>query len=923
VKWFVNFVSSLVRRSPWGVLVGAVLLTAFFGYFTQFQETAMGNEGFSPDSPEFLAQDVIADNFSDNSEEPVQIVVTARNGDLLTVAGLQDYLAVRAAIRGSDVSDLLAGRVGGDIVGYMDPVVQALTFRATEMGIPFETIVANVTDDNVKEAFIQGVAGLPPDVAGLVTGLFGESSDLDQATAETGLMVVFLNVAELEDSDFELLQAKEVDMADSIAAVETTASDASAFSFALLFADTDEFASEIGRLFGTAFLIIVLILLFVYWTRKHPSGFYGRSLEWPVALRNGAIVGAAVAGVIALILAGASATGAGWITVPVVFILVGLLATTWARFARWRRSWADMGLTMLVIIMSISWMNGIGVLLGPKYAGLIGNFNEILQIIPILLIGLGVDYAIHTTSRYREELGAGTTVPKSASRATRTVGIALVLATVTTSIGFLTNAFNPITAIADFGILAAVGITSAFLLMLTVVPSVRVLLDRRAEAAGTLATEVFGHQGDRVLPKIMGATSVLAERFAATTLVIALVLAGLGVWGFTELNTEFSFTDFLPEDAPALETFNTITDEFGGGFGEETEVIIEGDVATPEVHNAMVATWAALGQVDNVVQFGPRAAAESPVSVIALLVVPPDQGGDPETFNPEFAQLALAAGLQPDLTVSPGTDVDALYRAALVASPDPMRRVIAEVDGEFRYVDVGVSTQAGELAALTLRDDLVDAFGPIREAGATTVATNQNIISQGVARALQDSQLTSLALTILVAGIVLVINFWAESRRPFLGVVTIVPVVLIVLLVFGIMAARGIPFNPVTAMIANLAIGIGVPYTIHITHRYQEDRLRYDTPEEAIKSTTTHTGGALAGSAFTTAAGFGILMTSTLKPFQQFGEVTFWAIIVALIGSVLVLPSLLILWDRWHAKRGHEIVDSATVRDVLETVPGG
>jgi predicted RND superfamily exporter protein len=239
------------------------------------------------------------------------------------------------------------------------------------------------------------------------------------------------------------------------------------------------------------------------------------------------------------------------------------------------------------------------------------------------------------------------------------------------------------------------------------------------------------------------------------------------------------------------------------------------------------------------------------------------------------------------------------------------------VDGSFRLVDVGVSTQAGETNALQVRDDLQDDFAPVRETGATTVATNQNIVSQGVARALQDSQLSSLGLTILVAGLVLVINFWFESRRPFLGIITILPVVLIVLLVFGIMAARGIPFNPVTAMLANLAIGIGVPYTIHITHRYQEDRLRFATPEDAIRSTTTHTGGALAGSAFTTAAGFGVLVTSSLKPFQQFGEVTFWAIIFALIGSILVLPSLLLVWDRWHLKRGEAAVEEELVHAAL------
>ena len=110
-------------------------------------------------------------------------------------------------------------------------------------------------------------------------------------------------------------------------------------------------------------------------------------------------------------------------------------------------------------------------------------------------------------------------------------------------------------------------------------------------------------------------------------------------------------------------------------------------------------------------------------------------------------------------------------------------------------------------------------------------------------------------------------------------------------------------------MIAAIAIGIGVPYTIHVTHRYEEDRQRYDDENEAIRSTMTHTGGALAGSAFTTVAGFGILVTSSLTPFKQLGLVTAYAIGGALIAAVFVLPSMLILWDRWHRARGHEVIE--------------
>ena len=63
-------------------------------------------------------------------------------------------------------------------------------------------------------------------------------------------------------------------------------------------------------------------------------------------------------------------------------------------------------------------------------------------------------------------------------------------------------------------------------------------------------------------------------------------------------------------------------------------------------------------------------------------------------------------------------------------------------------------------------------------------------------------------------------------------------------------------------------------------------------------------------------------LRETAEDVSNFGLRTFWAIVVALVGSVLVLPSLLILWDRWHRNRGHSVVDEATVKDVFEGVPG-
>jgi hypothetical protein len=228
-----------------------------------------------------------------------------------------------------------------------------------------------------------------------------------------------------------------------------------------------------------------------------------------------------------------------------------------------------------------------------------------------------------------------------------------------------------------------------------------------------------------------------------------------------------------------------------------------------------------------------------------------------------------------------------------------------------------IQTQAGESRAGELRDDLNDAFMPVTDAGLTAVATSDEIISEVIIGTLQDSQVSSLMYTLIAVLILLVANFWYEVRRPMLGIITTLPVVLVVVLSFGIMWAVGIPFGPITATVAALAVGIGIPYMIHVTHRYEEDRIRNDNENDAIESTLTHTGGALAGSAMTTIFGFGILVTSTTIPFRQFGFVTGYTILLSLLAAILVLPSMLVVWDRWHRRRGEASLDAARVEHSL------
>jgi uncharacterized protein len=847
VKTIIRGLATAVARAPWLVLAATLLLTGGFGYLATTLETASGQEGFSPESEEIEASERIGELFGDSANRSVmQVLVRDPGGDVLTADGLATVGRIRDAVQGSGAAGFVSDSPEAPgIVSYLTPVEQAIAEQQLDP--------ADLDDAAVRSVYADALAEAGPEV-GFAAQLLPDDAD---ETPEAGMVLVFVDATNDVDAQVE----RETALADAVREVDAAGElEVEPFSFALLFGEDDDFAAEIGRLFGAAFAIIIGVLLFVYWLK--PRG-----------------------------------------------------ATS--RLASVRRTVADTSVTMLTIVLVVLWMNGVGALL--QRAGVLGPLTEVAQIVPILLIGLGVDYGIHLTSRYRDEIGLGRTVDGAMRTAIGTVGVALVLATVTTAIGFLTNVVNPIPALRDFGILASVGITLSFLLMLTFVPALRTVLDRRAQRGARLPTEGMGATRERLLPELAGRTAVLAERAPIPTLSVMTVLGVLGYVGLTNISTEFSFTDFLPEDSPVVATLETIEDEFGGGFGETTQVLAEGDdLATPAVFNAISQVTVDLADTTDVLTFptpeGAVASADSPVSVVRQLTVP---GPDGQPLVPAFVEQAVAAGYDPATgEVADDADVGTLYAAARETAPEQLDAVLAWEGDTPVAALVDIDTQAGDDRAIELRDAVDDDVAPLRDAGAATSITSQDIITATIVDSLSDSQVASLFITLVAATLVLMVTFWIENRRPFLGVLTMIPVALVVLWTFGLMYLSGIPFGPVTATLTGLAVGIGVPYTIHMARRFEEDRANYDSIEDAIRETTRNTGGALAGSAFTTAAGFGILITSTLVPFQQMGFVTAYAIVLSLLGAVLVLPSLLVLWERWHRRRGDPVVERETVSAV-------
>ena len=130
--------------------------------------------------------------------------------------------------------------------------------------------------------------------------------------------------------------------------------------------------------------------------------------------------------------------------------------------------------------------------------------------------------------------------------------------------------------------------------------------------------------------------------------------------------------DFIAEDEPILETYETLQSDFGGGFGETTTVMFDGDIATPEAHNAMVDALDNLSDVDDV-----RAAGGTP-----LVSMPPTLLGELLDRRVDVVQLHVLgnAGHAPGIP-RVGSVVTQL-RDALLVEPEVVAELVEDGDAD-------------------------------------------------------------------------------------------------------------------------------------------------------------------------------------------------------------------------------------------------
>ncbi len=600
------------------------------------------------------------------------------------------------------------------------------------------------------------------------------------------------------------------------------------------------------------------------------------------------------------------------ILLPLAFIMVVII------LAIIYRSGIDMLFSLLALMFAIIWVYGFGAAMGY-------TFNPLTTAVPVLIVGLGIDYGIHITMRYREELKAGKKIEQSIQLTVKSVGMALLLATITTVVAFLSNLSSPIGLLGEFGVLSAIGIIGSFITMTTFVPACKQLRDlRRLEKGKPLKYAMNNNKnnkksrqksaGVKILNKAMSSGAVAAEHHPiAVIIMISLITIGAG-WLGSQVETKFNFEDFLPEDLEISKDLEFMLNEFEvpGGEAEQVNILVKGDITDPELLRDMGETVSNMEDDESVIQLGGRPDVQSILSYMNDWATNSTDINPYDIYDPDFEKNYTSVMTSEGVprTNASSSNIRQLFDD-LILNPYSVKdtKNLLHQTEDNKYVGtvirISVKVDMDDNEGIDkLHEDFKNDKKPLDDSADKAIITGGPVLTKKIMDTLNDSQIRSLFITIIVSLIILSIVFWYKWRSIILGLITITPVIFCVIWTLATMYMFDIPLNVMTITIASLTVGLGITYGIHITHRFLEDLERHESIDDACQSTVSHTGTALFGAAATTIAGFGLLVFALMPPIQQFGGITALTILYSFLASVFILPTFLVLWARYRKKRG-------------------
>ncbi|MFT6093488.1 MAG: putative RND superfamily exporter protein [Pseudohongiellaceae bacterium] len=498
------------------------------------------------------------------------------------------------------------------------------------------------------------------------------------------------------------------------------------------------------------------------------------------------------------------------------------------------------------------------------------NFISLLLIITISL-------TVHLTVRYRELRATRhfSSHDKLLQHAVLSMFKPCLYTGLTTAVAFGSLIVSGISPIISFGWMMVMGVIAALTVVFFLFPAILTLLpvdqtklssDMRLNLTSTLAT--------------------ITDKLKDKVLYLYAVVLLLSVIGLTRLQVENSFIDYFREKTEIYQGMSLLDEKLGGTLSfdlivdlpEEAESFDDGisdsfDDGFGDASDSD-AYWFTAPKMDQV-----KAIHEY-------------LQNDPQTGK----VLSFGAVIQLAEKLNGYEEIDGLLWAVLYSRiPEALKDTVLTPFVSIEENQLRFNVRVIESDPNLKRNELLQRIekGIEQEFGFTDEQVNVTgilVLYNNVLQSLYESQILTLGVVMLAIMLMFLLLF----RSLKIAIICIIPNAIAAAFVLGIMGWLGIPLDIMTITIAAISVGIGVDNTIHYMHRFKREFPRFGNYRDTMFFCHNSIGRAMYFTSMTIVAGFSILALSNFIPTIVFGLLTSLAMLVALVGSLTLLPQLLI-----------------------------
>ena len=518
------------------------------------------------------------------------------------------------------------------------------------------------------------------------------------------------------------------------------------------------------------------------------------------------------------------------------------------------------GVASTLAVLFLSTLTTVGI------AGHLGVFlDPVSSAAPTIILTLAVADSIHILVTWLQLRGDKLPKLDALAEAIQINATPVFLTSITTAIGFLSLNFSDSPPFRLLGNITAFGVMVAWAYSMTALPALVAILPTR---------EVLSARRGR-LDAFMDRFSDLLVRRHRPVLAAMTVGAVLLSLSITRLQINDQYIDYFDRSLPIRVASDFTVDHLSGIYSTTYSLEAGGsqEVSSPEY-------LAAVDAFADYLESRPAVVHVNSFTRTMKRLNKNLHADDPAEYRlPDDQELAAQYLLLYELSLPYGLDVN---------DQIDVDKSSLRLDVTYGDVDIAVVEDETRLAEAWLAEH---GTASMRSGQATGVPRMfGQITRRNVASMILGTGLGFL----LIAGILVV-----ALRSPRLGIISLVPNILPAAMAFGIWAWLVGDVGFAVSVVAGLSIGIIVDDTVHFLSKYNLARRREGpSPPDAVRYAFRTVGTAILGTTFIVAIGFAMLGLSTFRVTSYMGLLTSLTVAAALVVDFLLLPTLLLVFDR-------------------------